>query len=82
MRGSGDLPVYSMNSLPVIPGVDFSDHLSYWAESYPALMITDTAFYRNPHYHTAEDTYDKLDYSRMAKVVEAVFATVQAYSGK
>lgn len=79
MRGAGDLPVYSMNAFPVIPGVDFSDHLNYWAESYPALMITDTAFYRNPHYHMAEDTYDKLDYGRMAKVVEAVFATVQAY---
>lgn len=82
MRGSGDLPVYSINTLPVIPGVDFSDHLNYRAESYPALMITDTAFYRNPHYHTAEDTYDKIDYDRMAKVVEAVFATVQAYSGE
>lgn len=80
MRGSGDLPVHSMNSLSLIPGVDFSDHLNYWAEGYPALMITDTAFYRNPHYHTPEDTYDRLDYARMAKVVEGVFAVVQAYS--
>lgn len=80
MRGAGDLPVHSMNSLSLIPGVDFSDHLNYWAEGYPALMITDTAFYRNPHYHTPEDTYDRLDYARMAKVVEGVFALVQAYS--
>jgi hypothetical protein len=79
MRGAGDLPVHSMNSLSSIPGVDFSDHLNYWAEGYPALMITDTAFYRNPHYHTAEDTYDRLDYARMAKVVAGVFAVVQAY---
>lgn len=81
MRGAGELPVHSMNSLALIPGVDFSDHLNYWAEGYPALMITDTAFYRNPYYHAAEDTYDKLDYARMAKVVEAVFAVVQVYSG-
>lgn len=81
MRGAGHLPVHSMNSLSLIPGVDFSDHLNYWAEGYPALMITDTAFYRNPHYHTPEDTYDRLDYARMAKVVEGVFAVVQAYSG-
>lgn len=80
MRGAGGIPVHSMNSLALIPGVDFSDHLNFWAEGYPALMITDTAFYRNPHYHAAEDTYDKLDYARMAKVVEAVFAVVLAYS--
>ena len=82
MRSAGDLPVHSMNSLAVIPGVDFSDHLNFWSEGYPALMITDTAFYRNPHYHTAQDTYDRLDYARMAKVVEGVFAVVQVHSAR
>lgn len=80
MAGAGDLPVYSINTLTAIPGVDLSDHQSYWNEDYPALMITDTAFYRNPHYHAAEDTYDRLDYRRMAQVVEAVFAVAQSYS--
>lgn len=82
MAGSSDLPVYSMNTLTLIPGVDFSDHRNYWAEGYPALMITDTAFYRNPHYHEAGDTYDKLDYRRMAQVVEGVYAVVQAHMGR
>lgn len=77
MRGATDIPVYSINAPAIIPGVDFSDHLSYWYEGYPALMITDTAFMRNHHYHAAGDTFDKLDYSRMAKVVQDIFAVVQ-----
>jgi Zn-dependent M28 family amino/carboxypeptidase len=81
MLGASDLPVFSMNSSVLIPGVDLSDHRNYWNEGYHALMITDTAFYRNPHYHEAGDTYDKLDYRRMAQVVQGVFAVVQTYSG-
>ncbi|MGE0238464.1 MAG: M28 family peptidase, partial [Parvibaculaceae bacterium] len=81
MMGVDDLPVYSMNTFAAIPGVDFSDHLNYWSAGYPALMITDTAFYRNPDYHQAADTYDKLDYRRMAEVVRGVFAVVQFYAG-
>jgi Zn-dependent M28 family amino/carboxypeptidase len=69
-----------MNSLVAIRGVDQSDHRNYWNEGYRALMITDTAFYRNPHYHETSDTHDTLDYRRMAQVVEGVFAVVQAHS--
>ena len=57
----------------------FSDHRSYWAEGYPALMVTATAFMRNPQYHKAGDTFDKLDYPRMAKVVQSVYAVTQQY---
>ena len=53
----------------VIPGVDWSDHWSFWQEGWPALMVTDTAPYRYPHYHTAQDTPDKVDYDRTARVV-------------
>jgi Zn-dependent M28 family amino/carboxypeptidase len=81
MAGAGNLPVYSINTLTAIPGVDLSDHRSYWSEGYPALMITDTAFYRNPHYHDSGDTHDKLDYLRMAQVVQAVAAVVRCYAG-
>ena len=42
-------------------------------------MVTDTAFMRNQNYHLAGDTYDKLNYQRMAKVVQAVYAVVQGY---
>jgi len=52
-----------------IPGVDWSDHWSFWQEGWPALMVTDTALYRYPHYHSGEDTPDKVDYERLARVV-------------
>jgi hypothetical protein len=55
-----------------IPGVGWSDHWSFWEQGYPALMVTDTAPFRYPHYHTHHDTPDKLDYPRMARVVEGV----------
>ncbi len=76
MLGASDLPVYSINALPLIPGIDFSDHHNYWPYGYEAVMITDTAFYRNHAYHTQEDVPDSLDYGRMAKVVQGVFAAV------
>ncbi|HEV8426576.1 MAG TPA: M28 family peptidase [Pyrinomonadaceae bacterium] len=76
MRNATPLPVYSINAPTFIAGVDFSDQLNYWHAGFSALMITDTAFYRNRNYHTAQDTEDKLDYKRMAMVVEGVYAAV------
>jgi Zn-dependent M28 family amino/carboxypeptidase len=76
MAEATSLPVYSINAPRLIPGVDFSDHLSYWREGYPAVMITDTAFYRNANYHTIGDTAENLDYQRMGQVVEGVYAAV------
>ena len=52
-----------------IPGVDWSDHRSFWEQGYPALMVTDTAPYRYPYYHTMQDTPDRVDYERLARVV-------------
>ena len=52
-----------------IPGVDWSDHWSFWKEGYPAVMITDTAPFRYPEYHSISDTPDKIDYERLARVV-------------
>jgi Zn-dependent M28 family amino/carboxypeptidase len=66
------LPVVSLNTVSLVPGVDFSDHSSFWDFDYPAFMITDTAFYRNPHYHTGGDTADTLDYKRMALLVSGL----------
>jgi hypothetical protein len=73
MQGSTDLPVYSINAPTYLPGVDFSDHASYWRYDYQAVMITDTAFYRNEAYHKKEDTMDRLDFERMAKVVLSTY---------
>lgn len=80
MSGAAPLPVYSISAPSVIPGVDFSDQLNYWRAGYSAVMITDTAFYRNLNYHTAHDTPEKLDYKRMAMVVEGVYAAVTELS--
>ena len=76
MRNAAPLPVYSINAPTFIPGVDFSDQLNYWHAGYNAVMITDTAFFRNGNYHTAHDTAEKLDYKRMAMVVEGVYAVI------
>ena len=64
-----------------VPGIDFSDHLSYWQEGFPAVMITDTAFYRNRRYHTAADLPATLDYARMAHVVEGLEEVVRELTG-
>ena len=67
-----DLPVYSMNAPVKLPGVDFSDHRNFWKMGYDAVMITDTAFFRNKEYHTSKDTADRLDYDKMAQVVKGL----------
>jgi Zn-dependent M28 family amino/carboxypeptidase len=79
MLGAAKLAVHSINAPAILPGIDFSDHRSYWNLGIPALMVTDTAFFRNKNYHTAEDTYDKLDYRRMAQVVQAVYALTRGF---
>jgi hypothetical protein len=55
-----------------IPGIDWSDHWSFEQVGIPALMVTDTALFRYPHYHTAADTPDKVDYDRLARVVSGL----------
>jgi Zn-dependent M28 family amino/carboxypeptidase len=60
-----------------IDGVGWSDHWSFWQMGYPAVMVTDTAAFRYPHYHAAEDTPDKLSYDRMARVVVGLEAVVR-----
>lgn len=78
MRAATPLAVESINAPRFIPGIDLSDHLNYWEHDDPAVMVTDTAFYRNPRYHRAEDTPDTLDYRRMAQVVAGLEAAVAA----
>jgi hypothetical protein len=81
MAGACSVPVYSINAPTLVPGVDFSDHRSYWREGFPAVMITDTAFYRNPNYHLPSDTADTLDYDRMAQVVRGLYSAVCSLAG-
>ena len=60
-----------------IPGVTWSDHWSFRSHGYPAIMVTDTAFYRYPHYHLPSDTPEKLDYMRMARVTLGLAALIK-----
>jgi hypothetical protein len=78
MQAATPLPVYSIRAPTIVPGVDFSDHINYWPYGISALMVTDTAFYRNRAYHTAADTANTLDYKRLGEVVVAVFEAIRA----
>jgi hypothetical protein len=71
------VPVEPLVASSLIPGVDFSDHRSFWRAGYEAVMITDTAFYRNPSYHTAADTIETLDFEKMAGLLGGLIRAVQ-----
>lgn len=77
-RSASDFPVEHIATFAWIPGVDWSDHRSFWREGYPAVMITDTALYRYPYYHSAFDTPDKLDYPRLARVTEGLLGMLSS----
>lgn len=77
-RAHATFPTQGAAAPSWVPGVWWSDHWSFWREGYPAIMITDTAPYRYPFYHTPQDTPDKLDYDRMARVVDGLAHVVRA----
>ncbi len=81
MRAATPLGVESITAPRILPGVTLSDHRSYWKQGYPAVMLTDTAFFRNANYHTPHDTPDTLDYHRMAQVVDGVRGAVDSLAG-
>ena len=60
-----------------IPGVSWSDQWAFWQHGYPGIMVTDTAPFRYPHYHSATDTPDKLDYDRFALVVSGMQKVIE-----
>ena len=76
VMGATDLPVFSFPAPVAIPGIDWSDHRSYWGHGYPAVMVTDSAPNRNPNYHEPTDTPETLDYVSLSKVVHGVFGMV------
>jgi Zn-dependent M28 family amino/carboxypeptidase len=67
-REASDFPLQHIATFRFIPGITWSDHLSFWSEGYRAVMVTDTAFYRYAYYHHAADTPDKLTYEPFAQV--------------
>ena len=81
-RAATELPLSTLNAPAIVVGIDFSDHWSFGKFGYPALMVTDTAFYRNPNYHRPGDLPGTLDYGRMAKVVAGLRGSVQRWAGR
>ncbi len=76
-RKNASFPSEGVAAPSVIPGVSWSDHWSFRQYGYPAIMVTDTAFYRYAHYHLPSDTPEKLDYMRMARVTLGLAAVVK-----
>ena len=81
MRGISGLPVETL----VVPGngwavpeIRLSDHAPFWDRGYPALLVTDTAFFRNPHYHQASDTVETLALDFLERVTQGLVAAVEA----
>jgi Zn-dependent M28 family amino/carboxypeptidase len=78
MRERCAIGVETLSAPGFIPPLFLSDHSSFWKAGYPALMVTDTAFLRNPHYHKESDTVETLNFDFFAEVVDGVRAAVLA----
>lgn len=81
-REASRLPLQSVTLPAFVPGVDFSDHRNFWKEGYPAVMFTDTAFYRSPHYHKSTDLPGTLDFAYMAAFVDGLRAALDDLAGE
>ena len=79
-RGSR-FPLQSAALPGVVPGAGWSDHWAFWEAGYPALMVTDTAPFRYPWYHTPEDTADKINYPEYSEVVDGLEHVIAALAG-
>lgn len=71
-----DFPVECGALFGLIPGIDWSDHWSFWHFGYHAIMITDTALFRYPYYHTSQDTIDKIDFNSLARITYGMYRTL------
>ena len=80
-RGASKLPLRTVSLPSFVPGVDYSDHRSFWGAGYPAVMFTDTSFYRTPHYHKPTDLPGTLNYEYMAAFLDGLKAAVDDLAG-
>jgi Zn-dependent M28 family amino/carboxypeptidase len=76
-RAVSDFPIEIISTFEMVPGIDWSDHASFWRTGYSAFMVTDTAPYRYPYYHTAADTPEKINYEALGRVTEGLHQTFQ-----
>jgi hypothetical protein len=77
MKNQGLINTKSFKGPASLQGVDFSDHRNYWKFNYSAVMITNTAFYRNKNYHENTDKMETLDINRMGLVIDELYLTVK-----
>ncbi len=79
-RASAQFPSEGIAAPRFIPGIDWSDHQGYFEQGFPALMVTDTAPFRYRHYHTQQDSTDKVDFERLARVADALKPVIASLS--
>ncbi len=79
-RARSDFPLETAALPGIIPGVGFSDHWSFWEVGYPAIMATDTAMFRYPYYHLANDTPEKIDFAAFTRVVKGLSGVVRGWA--
>jgi len=73
-RQHAQFPSEGVAAPTLVPGIGWSDQWSFWRAGFAAVMITDTALFRNPNYHRATDTIDTIDFDRMARVINGLKA--------
>ncbi|TFH87411.1 M28 family peptidase [Billgrantia azerbaijanica] len=76
-REHAELPSEGLAAPELLRDILRSDHWAFWEAGYPAMMLTDTANFRNPHYHGPSDTWERLDYARMARLTRALAETLE-----
>ncbi|MCP4780879.1 MAG: M28 family peptidase [Hyphomicrobium sp.] len=76
-RRNTKIPTIGGTAPDLFEGIAWSDHWSFWHLGYPAVMVTDTALYRYPHYHTPEDTPEKVDYEKLARITIGLEKTIR-----
>ncbi|RDH85993.1 MAG: aminopeptidase [endosymbiont of Galathealinum brachiosum] len=81
-REEAKFPTEGLVAPEYIPGVDWSDHMSFWNEGYAAVMISDTAIYRDRNYHTSSDTIDHIDFESTTRVVSGLSAMFSKLLGQ
>ncbi|RPI46650.1 MAG: M28 family peptidase [Betaproteobacteria bacterium] len=80
-RSQSQFPCETLAAPAIVPGLSWSDHRSFLQVGYKAVMVTDTAFYRYRHYHSPDDTEEKLNYRSMAQVVDGLARALAVMAG-
>ena len=75
------VPVESAALPELIPQIGWPDQWSFWQFGWPGIMVTDTAPFRNPHYHLPSDRPETVDYDRLARVTQGLVAVRKSWAG-